>query len=246
MDYWQLTLDTVYLSAFVTAVTHLLRKWVLMCRSLLGDALQINWCLKGIRSQTGFGDAEALNVLGNTGIQSSWLFNNGSMHLAQATVDGQNALSATALDDHINNFATVSGYSPYISLSAGCREFAGSFAPASHYPALVTALDFATDWGRVEGYIFRCWVVTAPQVSASIPGLADEVRDLNLFGHFTHYHHEGEIAAKLLVPRRQVQWVHKVDASGAATAFSGMRSGSVSNSDFVYPETVSNLIPELI
>jgi hypothetical protein len=208
--------------------------------------MQINWCLKGIRSQTGFGDSEALNVLTGTGIQSSWLFNNGSMPLAQAAVESQNALSATALDDHVNNFAIVAGSSPYISLSAGCTEFAGSSAPASHYPALVTVLDFATGWGTVAGYIFRCWVVTAPQVSASIPGLADEVRDLNLFGHFTHYHREGEIAAKLLVPRRQVQWVHKVDASGAAMAFSGKRSASATNPDFVYPETVSNLIPELV
>lgn len=207
--------------------------------------MQINWCLKGISSRPGFGDAEALAVLSDFGIQSSWLLNNGSLPLAQATVASQNALSLPALEDHVNNFYAVAGHTPYISLSAGCREFAGIGAAATHYPAHETATDFATDYGRVEGYIFRCWVVTTPQVSAAIPGLADEVRDLNLFRKFTHFHDEGEIAAKLLVPRRQIQSVRKVDVRGQRIAIAGHGTLLVRNPHFVQPQTVSNLIPEL-
>jgi hypothetical protein len=207
--------------------------------------MQINWCLKGIPRRDSFGDAEALAVLSDNGIQSSWLFNNGSLPLSQATVVSQDVLSISALDNHVNNFASVAGQTAYISLSAGCWEFAGAHVPARRYPALMTAVDFATNYGTNEGYIFRCWVVTAPQISAAIPGLADEVRDLNLFSSFTYFHNEGEVAAKLLVPRRQIQWVYKVDRSGQPSPIGNTGSPSVTNSDFINPETVSNIIPEL-
>ena len=110
---------------------------------------------------------------------------NANVSLADANIDSQAALSLAALDDHVNDFGAVNPYSPYISLSAGCREYVDENSPSARYPALGTALNFATDFGRRPGYVFRCWVVTAPQVAASLPGFADEIRDLNLFPGFT-------------------------------------------------------------
>ena len=206
----------------------------------------IHGCYKGIREQPGFGDDEALAVLRQTGIQSAWMLANAHTTLDAANAAAQSALSLTALDDHVNDFGAVGGQSPYISLTAGCREFLDPHVPSAKYPAIRTALDFATGWGSCRGYVYRCWVVTAPQIAASLPSLADQVRDLNLFPDYTQYHYEGEIVAKLVVPRQQVQWVLKVDDDRQAVPISGRRSArALRNSDFVAPRTVCNLIPEI-
>ena len=206
----------------------------------------INWCLKGIQGDAGFGDAEALSVLTAVGIQSNWMRANGGLTVAQANSAAQNALHLAALDDHVNDYGAVRGSTPYISLSAGCREFASSAVPTTTYPAYRTALEFATHWGTTFGYIYRCWVVTAPQVAADLPGIADEVRDLNLFADFHQYHFEGEVAAKLVVPFRQIQWVQKVEANLRPASWSdGHGSHARKNPNFRRPQTISNLIPEL-
>lgn len=206
----------------------------------------INWCLKGIRGGSGFKDAEALSVLMVTGIQSNWMHANAHMTVAAANVAAQSALNLAALDDHVNDYGAVGGTTPYISLSAGCREFVRKAGPPTTYPAYRTALEFATEWGTTIGYIYRCWVVTAPQVAADLPGIADEVRDLNLFAHFYQYHCEGEIAAKLLVPVKQIQWVQKVGSNLRPMNWSdGHGPHARRNPHFRRPQTVSNLIPEL-
>ncbi len=208
--------------------------------------MQINWCLKGIRGGTSFGDAAALEVLSDTGILSNWTRANANLPAGQANIAAQRALSLSALDDHVNDYGLVGPTTPYISLSAGCREFSGGSYPPTSYPAYRTALEFATDWGTTSGYIYRCWVVVAPQVAADLPGLADEVRDLNLFADFYQYHFEGEVAAKLVVPVRQIQWVQKVGSNLQPASWSdGNGPGARRNPSFRRPESVSNLIPEL-
>lgn len=208
--------------------------------------MQINWCLKGIRSGAGFGDAEALSVLSTVGIQSNWMRANAGMTVAQANIASQSVLNLVALDNHVNDYGAVGGSTPYISLSAGCREFVGASIPTRTYPAYRTALEFATYWGTTIGYIYRCWVVTAPQVAADLPGIADEVRDLNLFADFYQYHFEGEVAAKLVVPVRQIQWVQKVGANlQPMNWLDGHGPRARKNPNFRQPRTVSNLIPEL-
>lgn len=209
--------------------------------------MQINWCLKGIAGGGGFGDVEALEVMTSTGILSNWMRTHTTAALGAANVDAQAALSLAALDDHVNDYGAVGATTPYISLSAGCREYAGPSLPTQVYPAYRTALEFATTWGATFGYIYRCWVVTAPQVAADIPGVADEVRDLNLFGDFYSYHTEGEIAAKLVVPVRQIQCVQKVDANLQLAGWhDGHGANARMNPRFRRPETISNLIPELV
>jgi hypothetical protein len=209
--------------------------------------MQINWCLKGIAEVAGFGDAEAQAVLSTRGLLSKWMIANAGQRNDRANIDAQNVLTASALNDHVNNYAKVQRDTPFISLSSGCREYRGATLPPLNRPALRTAIDFATRGGKQAGYVFRCWVTTALQPVIALPGLAEEVRDLNLFAALFRYHHQGEIAAKLIGPRRQVQWVIKIgsDRRPANSTWSAAGDPYLRNNDFIGQETVSNIIAEL-
>jgi hypothetical protein len=211
--------------------------------------MQLNWCFKGISEHSGFSDAEALAVLSDTGILSAWMFANRAVPLKQANIDFQNVLSAQALDDHVNSYVTVATDTPYISLSAGCIEYSGAGSLPRRIPAFRTALDFATRGGNTSGYVFRCWVITGLKPTPELPGSAEEVRDLNLFARMYTFHEEGEVAAKLFVPRRQVQWVMKFGSNNTPTQAAWTVGGRVNdafyNVDFVHPDRASNVIGTL-
>jgi hypothetical protein len=132
--------------------------------------MQINWCLKGIAENASFGDAEAAAVLSSTGIVSKWMLTNATLASQQANIDSQNVLNASALDDHVNNYAKVAKDTPYISLSSGCIEYAGSTKPPTRYPALRTAIRFATKGGTQSGYVFKCWVGDWAKASGGAAG----------------------------------------------------------------------------
>lgn len=211
----------------------------------------IRWCMKGIAETSTFGEADARAILNSTGILSAWMRNQAARPLAAANIDGQAALNDAALDDHVNNYGSVVANTPYISLSTGCWENVTSGPPHHgplpplHYPAWATAQKFATLWGSTSGYIFRCWVVVAPDVAAELPGLADEVRDLNLFHDFWNFHREGEVTAKLYVPWRQVQLAIKVDDRGLPTTWADGHPPMRLNAGFVPPERVGNILREI-
>jgi hypothetical protein len=209
--------------------------------------MQINWCLKGIAEGPGFADADAQSVLSTHGILSNWMLSNSAQRSDRANVDAQNALTPSALNDHVNNYVKVQKETPFISLASGCREYRGAALPPVNRLPLHTAINFATRGGKQDGYEFRCWVITALQPAIELTGLAEEVRDLNLFATSFRYHHQGEIAAKLVVPRRQVQWVIKIDRNrkSADSAWSTPGNPYLWNRDFIGPQRVSNVIPEL-
>jgi len=169
------------------------------------------------------------------------------MPLSQSTVESQSRLSESALDDHVNDYDSVRSATPYISLSAGCVEYIGYTSRPLVHPAFKTALDFATDGGNSEGYVFRCWVITGLKPAPELPGVAEEIRDLNIFSGCYPFHTEGEIAAKLLVPRKQIHWVKKFGPDLRPMAMSGAsHSGStIYNSEFVVPSRLSNVLREL-
>lgn len=76
--------------------------------------MQINWCLKGIAENASFSDAQAAAVLSSTGILSNWILANATLANQQANINSQNVLNASALDDHVNNYAKVAKDTPYI------------------------------------------------------------------------------------------------------------------------------------
>jgi hypothetical protein len=87
-------------------------------------------------------------------------------------------------------------------------------------------------------------VVSGLKPAAELPGLAEEIRDLNLFANFYTYHRQGEVTAKLVVPRRQIEWVIKFDhdLQPAKTFWTASGRNYLNNGDFVGPERVSNVI----
>jgi hypothetical protein len=198
--------------------------------------MHIQWCLKGVAEYPGFGDTQAVAAL-DRGLPSNWLRQNATRQLDVGLIDGQSALGATALFDHVNDYARVGSRTPYISLSAGVVQPAGTFGSAV-YPAWYTAAYFATRGFTGEGYIYRVWTVVAPKTSASLMNVSDEVRDLNIFRHFWLHNREGEIAAKLLVPFTQIQYVAKLSSQLDLIWIQH-------NVRFVQPESICNLLEEV-
>jgi len=194
-------------------------------------------CLKGIAEQAGFGDHEARAALLAEGLSAAWMRAQKSP-IPQLPQDSHAALSQTALNAHVNGFGSAKGSTPYFSLSAGCVELDPATATTTTYTALQIALDFATDGARRSGYVFRLWVLVSPKPAPELPGFAEEVRELNLFRQYAVYHYEGEIAAKLFIPARQIEWVEKFDAKLN-------RQWRLSNPNFVAPERVSNVLDVL-
>jgi hypothetical protein len=204
----------------------------------------IHWCLKGIPEIPGwFSDQEAMRAL-SEGIPSNWLRYYGGVPLAASLPLAQRALSWSALDNHVNNYASVAQTTPYISLSAGVvvpRTLGG----VSVRPAWRTALDFATRGGSSSGFVFRCWTIVSPKPSPSLLHVADEVRDLNIFRRFWIFHVEGEIAAKILIPFRQIEWVQKYNPQLQRVSIGPGGKLVETNRDFEHPRKISNLIEVL-
>jgi hypothetical protein len=197
----------------------------------------IQWCLKGIRGRVSFGDTEAADLV-DAGIQSNWLFNNGTMPIVQAIRTVQGLLNEPALITHINNYAAVTTTSPYISLSAGV-VLPNTSIGTRVFPAWKSAVDFATERGSVAGYIYRVWTIVAPKPAPELMNVSDEIRNLNLFRAAWRYQRQGEITAKLVIPSSQIESVVKVGADGKLTGF------RVDNPRFVGPESICNLLEEI-
>lgn len=197
--------------------------------------MYIQWCLKGIAESPGFADSDAIALFGS-GIKSNWLRQNATLSLDAGLPQGQVALNETALFRHVNDYAAVGAQTPYISLSAGVVQ-PTAFGYAE-FPAWFTAVDFATSGSMHQGFVYRVWTVVSPKPSARLINVSDEIRDLNLFRDFWRYNNEGEIAAKLLVPSAQIQFVAKVDSQPAVlwTRY---------NPSFVMPESICNLVGEV-
>ena len=194
----------------------------------------VQWCLKGVAESTAFGDPQARAALAQDGLTTSWLRTAGGL-LTSLPAGSHTALSQSALDAHVNGFAGVASQTPYLSLSAGCIELDPATLKTTKYEARLTALDFATDGGTTDGYLFKLWVLVSPKQAPELPGFGEEVRELNIFRQFAKFHHEGEIAAKLFVPARQIQ---KVEKYRSDLTF----DWDEWNPDFVPPERVSNVL----
>jgi len=195
----------------------------------------VQWCLKGIPETPSFRDLEAKQALATVGLTSNWVRSNATKDLGTALIAAHKDLSDSALAKHVNAYGTVALTTPYLSLTSGVVERDPLTRTAIHHPAWTTALDFATQGGRSSGYVFECWVQLPANPAPELPGFGEEVRDLNLQPRFAWWHHEGEIAAKLIVPARQVSRLFKYAANqtqlGPATR----------NPHFVPPERISNI-----
>jgi hypothetical protein len=198
----------------------------------------IQWCLKGIPEVAGvFTDSEALSALSDAGLTSSWVRAVGQP-MKYLPAGSHAVLSEAALDAHVNGFGGVAGSTPYLSLTAGCVELDPATLTTTTYEARLTAFDFATNGGTTDGYVFKLWVLVSPKPAPELPGFGEEVRELNIYSQCTTFHYEGEIAAKLFVPARQIQKFEKYSKDLNLLK-------DEANPNFVPPERVSNVL-ELI
>jgi hypothetical protein len=195
----------------------------------------IQWCLKGVAESSAFTHSQAKAAVTSDGLTSTWLRNPTRAGIPTLPQDSHFSLSQAVLDAHVNAFSSAAGNTPYLSLSAGCVELDPSKATTIVYPALETALDFATKSGTCAGFVFSLWVLVSPKPAPELPGFAEEVRELNLFKQFGIFHHEGEIAAKLFVPARQIELFKKYDKDLTEI-------DSFLNPTFVPPERISNVL----
>jgi hypothetical protein len=202
----------------------------------------IQWCLKGIPEQKGFSDHEAEQALLDTGLLSAWIRAQGLSSLADAWPQANAALSIEALASHVNDYKSVKAKTPYVSLTAGLMVYDAASRTAQPRPAWSTAVDFATRSGTQDGYVFECWVMLPPNPAPELPGFAEDVRDLNLHRNVAYWHEQGEIAAKLGIPRRQIRRVLKYGPDLKPQALAGCSpADGLFNPDFVAPERVSNI-----
>jgi len=98
-------------------------------------------------------------------------------------------LTEKELDQHLRQYGlknnkkhgrTNGEVSPFISTTAGARQ--AGHKPYWEWPAFFTALRFATNQFRSDGWILRGWLQTAGVPSIAIPWLAEEVRDVQQWG----------------------------------------------------------------
>lgn len=183
-------------------------------------------CLKGIH---GIGDAEAQQILTRKGIQCNW------WRRVQNILPEQKRqkLTASAIDLHVNNYASVINETPFISLTSGCVTRDEFLRTNVIFSARNTAVEFATDGGLSEGYVFYCWLIVGLKAAPEVEGICEEVRELNTYRNYSAYQTEGEIAAKIIVPSNQIKGLEKIDATGRHLKW-------IENPNFTSPSRVTN------
>lgn len=203
----------------------------------------VQWCVKGLDLPS---DDIARSIIDDRcGIICNWWRTVKQI----SPQERREKLTPGNIDMHVNQFQSIDPVTglpfceqtPFISLTAGTIERDAAMKTNRTRRALDTAIWFGTDFGRRRyAYLYRCWVVVAPRPSVEVEGVAEEIRDLNVYRRYSPYQTEGEIAAKIVVPANQIMQCEKWDASGVPQPV-----WTHLNSSFTNPETLSN-IRELI
>lgn len=183
-------------------------------------------CLKGVH---GIDDTQAVSMLLGNGILCNW------WRRAQRISPDEirQKLTAAAIDLHVNNYDAVIDDTPFISLTSGCVSRDQYLRSNTVLPARNTAVEFATDGGLSEGYIFYCWLLVGLNPAPEVEGVAEEVRELNAYRNYSAYQTEGEVTAKVIVPANQIEGFEKVDVRGG-------RINWIANPGFTPPSRVTN------
>jgi hypothetical protein len=202
----------------------------------------VQWCIKGLSLPD---DASARRILDDqNGIVCNWWRHSGAIDPQET----QQRLSETALDAHVNHFSTVdprtklpySSGTPFISLSAGTVERDTAARTNWVHRAWRTAIWFGTMFGaRDTAYLYTCWCVVAPRPSVPLEGVAEEIRDLNVYRHYSPFQTEGEITAKIVVPDNQIAGCEKWQWDRAARRMD--HCWTEVNPRFVPPERLTNV-----
>jgi hypothetical protein len=205
--------------------------------------MYVQMCIKGL---SGFPLDEAKAMLAKRGIACNWWRE--AKHLSSAAIDER--LTRGELDLHVNSYdeehprgGKVRDQTPFISLTAGAVERDAFLETNQEYSAHKVAMNFATQFGRWRGefFLFYCWVVVGMRPSLPVRHLAEEVRELNTYRAYSAFQLEGEIAAKIEVPARQIQ---KFEHYRYIETGPGRKSiefiDSYPNPDYIEPHEITN------
>jgi hypothetical protein len=172
----------------------------------------VQWCIKGMTLD---GDEEAKGIIhSRQGIQCNWWRDVHSITPPEI----RDKLTDENLNLHVNHFTIITPgagrqfreLTPFISLTAGTVERDAAAKTNIIRRARATALWFGTNFGEFdEAYLYTCWVVIAPRAAVTIESIAEEVRDLNAYRHYSQFQPEGEVIAKIWVPDNQIKECEK-------------------------------------
>jgi len=205
-----------------------------------------------LRGMGGISDDDARNIVRRDGILCNWWR---SVHaITPAAV--QQKLIERNLIWHLNHYNDIDPQTtlpfrentPFISTTAGTVEIDHFNAQNLIFPPFLTALQFATNWFRQDGYLFYGYVFTLGKMSIELQSFSEDVRDLHLY-HMTYfpYHHEGEVLAKIHIPVINLQKVEKYDGPAALIDFTnGIIPSPVwseTNPAYAEPDRFSNIRP---
>lgn len=199
----------------------------------------VQWCCKGVPDL----DAErARHILtGGAGLTCRLWQENDPLPYPDAAA----RLTEHHLDLHVNHYdeadpsggGLVKDLTPFISLSAGCVDRDVLLRTNILHPAQRTALDFATGGESEEGWLFTCYVLVGVNRAAEIPAVAEEVRNLNHQRRYSDFYVEGEVAAKINVPSRQILAAELWALEGGRL----LQRGGYVNLDFIDPLALTDL-----
>ena len=212
--------------------------------------MYVQMCIKGISGgQYGISFDDAQAILTTRGIACNWWRK--TQHITSAAIDER--LTEEELDLHVNSYkekhperggtTTVEEETPFISLAAGAVKRDAFFHTNTEYSAHKVATNFATRFGRRSGefFLFYCWVIVGMRRSMPVRHLAEEVRELNTYRAYSAFQLEGEIAAKVEVPARQIE---KFEHYNYVKNRFGRKSiqylKTYPNPNYVDPHTVTN------
>lgn len=203
--------------------------------------MYVQWFVKGIGSQDAAGnpalswDAAQALLLQGVGILSNWWRNKPGSVISPAEVES--VLTEHNLDRHVHDYDNYGSDTPFISVASGCVERDALLRRNSVHSAVDTALDFATDAGDYPGCLFYGWVIAGLSPAVPLSGVAEPVRDLNVYHRWSPFQLEGEVTAKIHIPSNQIERVEWWDLSSDATA--PLRT--CVNPNFVPPTAVLNM-----
>jgi hypothetical protein len=204
----------------------------------------VQWAIKGISGgPNGINDNEARSIINDgQGIICNWWRNQHQISPPEVRMK----LNYQNLLRHVNQYDTIDPQTgkpfymgtPFISLASGCVERTNALRTNRVIPAKRTALEFATEWGTVPGYLFYCWVILGLNQAVEIESVAEEVRNLNTYRSYSPYQTEGEITAKIQICSNQILKCEKYEhQAGRALT----KVWTHDNAKFENPSKVSNI-----
>ena len=174
--------------------------------------MMVQWCIKGLWLPD---DATAKKIIDDRqGIMCNWWRGVHRITPAQR----RDKLTPANLHLHVNHFTQTDPstnqpfytVTPFISLTAGTMERNTVMATNVAHRARRTALFFGSQFNRAPvAYLYYCWLVVAPRPAVAVEGVAEEVRNINVYRRYSAYNTEGEITAKVAIPGNQISHCEK-------------------------------------